>query len=187
MTKLIYVTHPSVIFSQEIPIDQWGLSEKGKEEAKNLVEMSFWNEVDVLYSSTETKAYELADIIKAKFNIDYEKFDELKEADRSSTGALPLEEYMQGVRQAYLNPDIGFSGWESHRLMMQRNSIKVEEIMEKHKDQTVAIIGHGGAGTVLKCYIKGIEPDFAEDPKITGCFWICDWDNKKIIQDWQKY
>jgi len=187
MTKLIYITHPSVELDKNKLPHEWGLSEKGFEQAKILIEKPFWQEADVIYSSIEPKAIQVARLASEKYRCPWFQEKDLGEADRTATPFLPLEEYMLAVQEAYLNPDTNIKGWESHHQMMKRNATVLKKIKNNYKNKTIVIIGHGGAGTTIKCYIKGIEPQFSEDPKQTGCIFIADLDANTIIQDWQKY
>lgn len=187
MTKLIYITHPSVKLDKDKLPHQWGLSEKGFEQAKILIEIPFWQEVDVIYSSTEPKATQVAQLASEKYHLPWFQEKDLGEADRTATPFLPLEEYMTEVQKAYLNPDVHVRGWESHHQVMKRNAIALEKIKKDNPGNTIVIVGHGGAGTTVKCTIKGIEPKFSEDPQQTGCIFIANLDSNTIIQDWVKY
>jgi len=62
---------------------------------------------------------------------------------------------MQAVQDAYKNQEQNINGWESHHSMFERNKKALEKIIVNDKGKTIAIIGHGGAGTCVKCYIKG--------------------------------
>lgn len=187
MTKLIYVTHPSVEIDKNKLPHEWGLSERGFEQAKILVDMPFWKGVDVIYSSIEPKATQVAQLASLKYNLPWYQDKNLGEADRTATPFLPVEEYMAAVSQAYLNPDANIKGWESHHQMMKRNAVALEKIKIDNLGKTIVIVGHGGAGTTVKCTIKGVEPSFDEDPKQTGCIFIADLDTNKIVQGWVKY
>jgi broad specificity phosphatase PhoE len=187
MTTLIYITHPSVNIDKTVLPQNWDLSEKGIMEAKKLLDKDFWKEVVHIYTSDEPKAITTSKIITEKFTIPIESIAELGEADRTKTPFLPFEEYMKAIKDAYSKPEENIHGWESHDEMMQRNVKVLKELMSKHEGETFVIIGHGGAGTTMKCFIKGIEPKFEEDPKQTGCYFIADLDQIRILEDWTKY
>jgi broad specificity phosphatase PhoE len=188
MSKLIYITHPEVTVDPEVPIDQWELSEEGFDSVERLLEWDLFDEVDYVYTSEEKKAYTVAEQIKRKCGIDYAKIKDLGEMDRSSTGVIsPKEKYMEAVKSAYENPASGINGWESHLAVMLRNAKVIEELAKNHKDKTIMIVGHGGAGTTIKCFIKKILPNFSEDPQETGCYFIANLDKWEVIQDWVKY
>lgn len=188
MTKLIYITHPAVVIDPNIPIDEWELSEEGLVAVDRLLQLDFWQEVKYLYTSEEKKAYKVGEAVEVKFGLQFEKIKDLGEADRSSTGIIsPVEEYMKVVQEAYKNLALGVRGWESHLEMMLRNAKVIDQLKQKHQGETLAIIGHGGSGTTLKCYIKKVLPAFAEDPQKTGCYFVADLDQGEILADWEKY
>ncbi|MFZ2152561.1 MAG: histidine phosphatase family protein [Microgenomates group bacterium] len=187
MTKLIYITHPSVELDRNKLPHQWGLSEKGFEQTKLLIEKPFWHEVNVIYSSAEPKATQVANLASDKYHLPWFIEKDLGEADRTTTPFLQPDEYMDEVQKAYLHPDMNIRGWESHHQMMKRNAAVLEKIKNDNPEKTIVIVGHGGAGTTVKCTIKGIEPSFDEDPKQTGCIFIADLDTNTIIQDWVRY
>ncbi len=187
MTKIYYITHPSVEIDKSKNPDEWKLSEEGKEKAKELLRKHFWAEVDIIFSSEEPKAKEVAKMASEKFGIETFSYKDLGEADRSATPFLPLEEYMEKIEEAYEKPSKSIVGWESHESVMKRNVNCLKGIVKKYKNKTIAIIGHGGAGTLIKCFIKGKEPDFDEDPKKTGCFFVADWESRKVLNDWKGY
>lgn len=188
MTKLIYITHPEVEIDHEIPIDQWKISDKGMGSISRLLELNIGDKVTKVYTSQEYKAYVVAEKLAEKYNVEFEKIAELGEADRSSTGTIsPPEEYMKVVMSAYDNLALGVRGWESHLEMMLRNAKIIETLRREHKGESIIIVGHGGAGTTVKCFVKRVLPSFAEDPQKTGCYFIADLDKWEILEDWKKY
>ncbi len=188
MTKLIYITHPEVIIDTDIDIDSWQISPLGWDRVQNLLSLDFWHVVEKVYTSTEPKAYTIAEKVSKKYNIEFEKVRDLREIDRSSTGIIrPLSKYMEVVQSSYENISDQVRGWESIDSVMLRNSNVVEKLKVKHPRETIVIIGHGCAGTTIKCYIKNIPPSFREDPQKTGCYFMADLDGNTIINDWAAY
>lgn len=187
MTRLIYITHPSVEIDRDKLPHEWSLSDKGRQEMAGLLVLPLLSDAQIIYSSTEPKASEVAQAIAERYHLPFTQEKDLGEADRTATPFLPLEEYMAAIQECYTAPDKSVRGWETHRHMLERNAAVLEKIKREHAGQTIIIVGHGGAGTVMKCYIKGIEPDFAEDPKQTGCYFLADLDQSEILQDWVKY
>lgn len=188
MTELIYITHPEVIIDADIDIDSWQISSLGWDRIQNLLLLDFWHIVEKVYTSTEPKAYAIAEEIKKEKGIGFEKIHDFREIDRSSTGMItPISKYMQVVRSSYENPLSQIKGWESLNSVMLRNSKIVEKLKVKHLRKTIVIIGHGCAGTTIKCHIKKISPSFQEDPQRTGCYFVADLETNTIINDWKTY
>ncbi len=187
MLKLIYITHPQVIIDAKTPIDQWQLSKDGLEAVERLSQLQFWDDVNKIYSSKETKAFQVAEIISKKFNIAYEAYENFNELDRQSTGLLPINKYMEAVKFTYENFDTSYKGWETLESSYNRNTKQLTGIINGNKGKNIVIIGHGSAGTLIKCFIKGIKPSFSEDPQKTGCYFVADYKKGKILQDWRGY
>lgn len=186
-TTLIYITHPQVDLDPEIEISKCKISSEGWIAVDRLLKSNFWKGVKALYSSEETKAVQVAEKTSQTFGLRLRSLESLNELDRESTGLLPLEEYMDAVKFTYKNPEESFRGWETLQSSFERNTKTISNIMAGDTGKTVAIIGHGSAGTLIKCFIKGVSPSFKEDPQKTGCYFVADWDNKEIISDWQSY
>lgn len=189
MTKLIYLTHPAVNIDSQTPIDQWSLSDKGWEQAKQSLELDFWKSVDVLYASTELKAYSMADMIANEYNIPFD--DAHKIYDLGETRGrtfIPPDQFEEAVKEWYQDLDHNIHGWEPINEMFKRVGVCIDRLMANHHDKTVAIVGHGGSGTMVKCHIMGITPRRNDDPhEVAGGYFIADWDNKRIAQDWKRY
>lgn len=189
MTRLIFVTHPPVEIDPKKSADQWLVSEDGWKEVERLIKKPFWKDVDKIYSSQENKAKRVAEKIAESFeNLHLNTpITLLGEIDRNSTGFLESDVYDNAIEEFYKNPDISFKGWETAKAATDRIVTAVSEIMKENKDRTIAIIGHGATGTLLACWVKGIEPSFSEDPRRNGCIMVFDWDKKQILSPWQKY
>ncbi len=188
-TKLIYFTHPSVHIDAETPISEWHLSEKGWEQAHQAINMDIWKEVDVMYASTELKAYSMAEKIAQKHGIPFDKSHKIEDLGETRNRTfIPPKKFEDAVTEWYRDLGNNVNGWEPINSMSKRIANTTDKLMSMHPGKTVAIVGHGGAGTLTKCHIKGIEPRREEDPhNLAGGYFIADWDNKKILKDWQKF
>ena len=187
MALLYYVTHPSVAIDKTTNPAGWDLSERGKEEAKRLLGQDFWPNIQLVCTSSEPKSRSVGAMVAAEFGIPVEEHQELGEADRSKTPFVPLEEYMQAIQEAYAKPDEHVRGWESHHKMSLRNQKAIESLLAAHPDKTIAIIGHGGAGTCVKCYLGKMPLSFSQDPQRTGCIFVADTTTRMIVRDWYSY
>ena len=187
MSKLYFITHPSVQIIKNQSIDQWGLSDKGIDETRGLLKLDFWNEINVVYSSPEKKAVQTAQLVSSECKLEICLSDCLSEVDRSSTGFIDYDKYIEAIKNFYNRPDESIQGWESANNATKRITECVKSIMSNHKDQTVAIVGHGATGTLLVCSLLNKKPDFTEDPQGTGRYMIINWDKRQIIQKWLTY
>ncbi len=187
MTKLFLITHPDVVIDPKQAIDEWVLSEKGIDRAKALMNEPFWKDISAIYSSTEPKAKAVAEMATHKFDIPVFEKESLVEIDRSSTGFMPYDEFMDTVRDFFIRPDESCKGWETARAAMKRVSECTEKIMKKHAGENIALVGHGAAFALLLSYIKGVEPSFDLCQDGVGFISEIDWEKREIISSWRKY
>lgn len=187
MKKLFLITHPDVVIDPSQPIDKWVLSKKGIDRAKALMTGTFWKDVSVIYTSTEPKAKTVAKMAAQKFNIPIFEKESLVEIDRSFTGFLPYDEFMNTVMNFFKRPDESCRGWETARTAMKRISSCVEGIMKKSHEEDIVIVGHGVTFALLLCYVKSIEPSFGLCQDGVGFISEIDWEKREIISSWRKY
>ena len=189
MTKLIYLTHPAVNIDAKTPIDEWSLSEKGWEQAKQSLELSFWKDVDVLYASTELKAYSMAEMIAEEFDIVFDDSHRILDlGETRGRSFIPPDQFEEAVKEWYRDLDNNINGWEPINAMSKRVSDCIDKLMSHHQDDTVAVVGHGGSGTMVKCHIQGVKPTRNDDPhEVAGGYFIADWDARTILQDWKRF
>lgn len=187
MALLYYITHPSALIDKTANPASWDLSDKGREEARLLLEQDFWPGVQLIVTSSEPKSRTVGAMMAEAFSIPVEENAALGEADRSKKPFLPLDEYMKSIQEAYTKPDEHIHGWESHHQMYERNQKAVDAILAVNPNKTIAIIGHGGSGTCVKCYLGNLPLSFDQDPKKTGCIFIADTTTRTIVKDWFSY
>lgn len=187
MNKLFLITHPDVVIDPNQSIDEWALSQKGLDRAKDLMTETFWKDISVIYTSTEPKAKTVAEIAARKFNIPIFEKKCLVEIDRSSTGFMPYNEFMETVMSFFKNPDKSCRGWETARAAMKRVSSCVEDMMQKSREKNVVLVGHGAAFALLLSYIKSVEPSFDLCQDGVGFISEIDWGKREIISSWREY
>lgn len=187
MSKLYFITHPSVQINKNLAVDKWSLSDKGLKETEQLLRLDFWREIEAIYASPERKAQQTAELVSKRYGLEVFKTNCLSELDRSSTGFVEYDAYIEMIKSVYSNPNKNIQGWESAFDVTKRITECIALIMSNHKDQSVAVIGHGATGTLLACSLLNKKPDFAEDPKGTGRYMIIDWDKKQLMKRWSGY
>ena len=110
-----------------------------------------------IFTSSERKARDGAAIFAEGLGLHrYTVVDGLRENDRSATGYLPPEEFELTVSAFFARPEISVRGWEpaSHAQTRIVGAIKnVRSLAPKSGD--IAIVGHGGTGTLLYCHLAG--------------------------------
>jgi len=129
------------------PLDQ--LSEKGKEQAKEIAEVLANLSIKHFYSSDLLRAKETAEIINERLNLEINFDTRLREFDNGSMDGI------DNRPQRFLDNPNAF-GAENPRDVFARLKNFFDELREKKIDD-VLIISHGGAMGVMEYYFR--NPD----------------------------
>ena len=186
--KVLFITHANVIVNPEVPVPEWGLSDKGKERHEMFNSTPEINNISAVYSSYEQKAVDGGMILSDHLGIELQKVESLKENDRSSTGYLYEEEFQTTANIFFAKPYESVRGWERAIDAQNRIVAALETIISNEKSEgDIAIIAHGGIGTLLFCYLKGkeISRKYDQPPNGGGNFFTFYQDNLEIIHDWR--
>jgi broad specificity phosphatase PhoE len=143
-----------------------------------------------VFSSNERKARDGAEILADGLGLrGYSVVDGLGENDRSATGFLDKAEFEATADAFFAQPQISVRGWESAADAQARVVRAIEEIISQiADDDDVAIVGHGGTGTLLYCHLAGLPIDRRSDqPATNGGTWFAfDQASRKLLHDgWQ--
>lgn len=116
------------------------------------------NNLSAVFSSTEKKAIDGAEILANHLNIGFERVEALGENDRSTTGFLLPGEFESTADEFFRFPEKSVRGWETASAAQHRIVSAVQKIENNHTSEgDIAIVSHGAVGTLLYCYYKS-EP-----------------------------
>lgn len=185
MAKLFVVSHPEVLVDKATPITDWSLSETGRARALAFAQSNTMSNVTAIWSSTERKAVETADILAQPLGLTIATDGALGENDRSATGFLPPVEFEAAADAFFAEPEIGFRGWETAVAAQARIVRTVKSIVENHDGKDLAIVTHGAVGTLLWCHLakQGIDRRF--DQPAQGHFWCADLETLQPDFGWR--
>jgi 2,3-bisphosphoglycerate-dependent phosphoglycerate mutase len=153
MRKLVLIKHAMPILSAHVPSNQWALSDEGKEKAKVLSNYVKEYETSRLFSSTEPKAIETAQIVGNQLNREVIVRDNLHEHLRSTKRKIyPTDEFHHIIRKFFKYPDVLIFGEETANIAKRRFLNAVDNVIkEAPSDEDVVIITHG---TVMTLFIS---------------------------------
>ncbi|WP_377297622.1 histidine phosphatase family protein [Rhizobium sp. SGZ-381] len=186
----LYITHPQVKISADVPVPQWGLSEIGIERTRKAAALPWVKRLSRIVSSGETKAIETAVILAEAASVIPEVDEAMHENDRSATGFLPPPAFEAAADWFFAHPTESFKGWERAVDAQARIVSAVSRVLADHDPaRPIAFIGHGGVGTLLKCHLAGkaIARDgdqpggggnlfaFSTARSLVDCRLTCDW------------
>ncbi|TLP70540.1 histidine phosphatase family protein [Maribacter sp. ACAM166] len=186
--KILFITHANVDVNPKLPVPDWGLSVKGKERHVLFNFNPEINNISAVYSSYEQKAIDGGKILSNHLSIELQKVESLKENDRSSTGFLYEEEFQTTANIFFAKPYKSVRGWERAIDAQNRIVSAIKTIISNDKsDGDIAIVAHGGVGTLLFCSLKGekISRQYDQPSNGGGNFFTFYKENFEILHNWR--
>lgn len=167
--KALYLTHPQVRMDPAVPVPLWGLSEEGRQRAEAFAARRIVPAGTFVFSSRETKALELAEIVAAQAGTPVLADHLMGENDRSATGFLPPTLFEETADRFFAQPEESVDGWERAADAQRRI---VDTVLGALKsvppDTAVVFCGHGAVGTLLKCHLGQRKISRSEDQSRHG-------------------
>jgi len=178
-----FLRHAETKPDRNMPASKWVLSEEGMRAAEQLAESDIFNNVDIIISSVEEKAYQTAAPIAERLGKDIIRIWELNELDRDAGGFLEKEEFDRTVNFAMTNLDKSLNGWETGEHALERFSKVVDKIEAEYENKKILIVAHG---CVINLYFAKLigKLDEVNDrwKKTSFCSWGAVKDGK-VIKD----
>ena len=157
MATVFFITHPDVAIDASMPVQDWPLNARGRARMQAMVSLPWLRDVQSVFSSDERKARDGAEILAEGLGLNgYSVVTDLGENDRSATGCLEKEEFEATVNAFFAQPHTSVRGWETATDAQARIVRAVEQIMSQAHNADIAIVGHGGTGTLLYCHFAGV-------------------------------
>ncbi|WP_193337693.1 histidine phosphatase family protein [Devosia beringensis] len=189
--RALYVTHPQVEMDAQIPVPLWRLSELGRQRAEAFAARGVVPAGAMIFTSRETKAMELADILAAATGTPVLSDHLMGENDRSATGFLPPSLFEAMADRFFAEPEVSAEGWE-RAVDAQRRIVDTvtTALASVPPDVPAVFCGHGAVGTLLKCHLAGRPIARSEDQsrhanKGGGNCFAFDLDPARLSGEWQ--
>ena len=170
-----FITHPDVVIDPHVPVPEWPLNERGRARLRAMIGQHWLKGICCIFASHERKARDAAQILADALGLDgYRVVPDLRENDRSATGYLPKQEFEATADAFFADPHERVRGWESALAAQARIVRAVEEILSQAPTEgDLAIVGHGGTGTLLLCHLARLPIDRRYDqPATNGGNWF---------------
>lgn len=151
-----YLTHPEVTIDPSVAVPDWGLSPVGRARIDRLVAQQAFRGTARVVSSAERKAVETAEPIARALGLTVEIRPRMHENDRSATGFLPRETFEAVADRFFAEPTQSVRGWERAIDAQRRIVTEVESVLANPPEGDVLFVGHGGVGTLLRCWLAGV-------------------------------
>lgn len=184
MATVLFISHPEVVVDPQRPVPAWSLSPRGVARMRAFAGSPAIARVTSVWSSAETKAVEAAAILADALGLVPVVHEALHENDRSATGFMPPPEFEKVADAFFANPHESIRGWERAIDAQERVATAVEHVLARSPGGDVAIVAHGGVGTLLLCRYCGEPIDRRRDQPFQGHWWSFDRDTRNVLQGW---
>lgn len=181
----LFVAHPEVVIDPAVPVPRWHLAEAGIARMRRLAADPGLAGLAAVWASDETKAIEAAGILAARFGLPVRVHPGLAEMDRSSTGYLPREVFERHADAFFARPEESIAGWERAVDAQARILAAAREILAGHGEGGIALVGHGGTGTLLMAALAGLSISREHDVPAGGCTWRFALDPLRVTERWR--
>ena len=193
MTKIILIRHGESLGNVKkifLGHTDWDLTETGYEQAKRMAEYIDNYDIDVIYASDLKRAYNTANEVAKRRNMDIiktEKFREIFAGEWEGKSYAELDEKYPETRKCWVE-DVGNAvcdGGESVRELQERVVNEFYRIAEENKGKTILIGTHATPIRMIKCHVLGKKTEDAKDiswsPNASAT--IIDVEKNEIILD----
>ena len=187
---VFFITHPDVAIDPGVSVADWPLNKRGRARMHAITTRPWVRRVRHIFASSERKARDAAQILADGLGLGgYSVIANLGENDRKATGFLAKGEFAATVDAFFAQPQQSIRGWESAADAQARIVVAVEQALSQTAERAdIAIVGHGGTGTLLYCRLAGLPIDRRYDqPATNGGNWFAfDRASRKLLRDgWQ--
>jgi probable phosphoglycerate mutase len=171
MTELLLVRHGQTDSNLHGRWQGWDgipLNQQGEREATLVAQRLAQNEeaITALYASPLQRAWQTAERIGKALNLSPVPHDGLKEINFGQIGGITLDEFRERFPDLHqrwtdkMDQSFAFPGGEQRAQFFQRVGKAIEGIVERHPDQRVVVVAHGGS--LRACLVHYLPDEFGQ-------------------------
>ncbi len=157
MTQLYLIRHAHTQMTGDAA-KRWPLSEKGRREARILARQNFWRQVELIFSSPETKASSTVKPAARRWGIPLRVEDCLHELHRPRL----IANYPEAIARLFANPEQSIAGMETASQAAGRITRCIKDLVATHPGRTLAMVSHGLVLTLFLAQLDGRWPTINE-------------------------
>ena len=154
---LILVKHSLPEIAEDLPANEWELSDEGRILARKLAVRLNGFRPELIISSVEPKAKQTAEIIAAEHDLELQFIEGLHEHDRSKVGYLHRDQFQAAVCEFFEEPGRLIFGSETADACHARFQQAVHSILDQNFGKTVVIVAHGTVISLFVSRLTGIS------------------------------
>ncbi len=188
--RVLFLTHPEVQIDTDVPVVEWGLTERGRDRARALAGRLAG--VGAVVSSPEVKAEQAARVIAEPLGLPVTLVGGLAEVDRAATGYLAEPDFWANYQEFLERPTHSARGWETAVDAQLRIVATVEGLLDQYDDREsvggdLLIMSHGGVGALLLAQYLGTPIQRLADQPGQGSYFVVDAAARSVLSGWQPY
>ncbi|MBD3280100.1 hypothetical protein GF389_01070 [Candidatus Dojkabacteria bacterium] len=178
--KITFVRHSQTILQPEVPNPLWQLSDEGIQLSQELSKNGAIKDLDVIYSSLQTKALQTTLLLAKDNHIPIKTHSDLTEL--TSITIKFFSDYEEKVKALYTGEIDQINGGETIEEGKTRLNKAIEEIANTEEPENIGIVAHGNIlsifasqfvdKTAYEIHQQIQMPDYA----------IFDYDAKKFLK-----
>ncbi|MFO7837452.1 MAG: histidine phosphatase family protein [Candidatus Thorarchaeota archaeon] len=180
--KLLFLRHSESELDFSIPASQWGLSRRGRRQAKELALSGSFDDVEYVITSEEKKALQTATPIAERNSLTIYEMSEFNELNRDVATPVTIAEYEAAVKRALEHPHQNIHGWERASKALKRFTRGVH-ITKSGDGERILVVSHG---IVLTLYFGLLTNEMDNLYKRWKKLGFDDWGivkNEKVVKD----
>lgn len=188
MRLVHFITHPEVVIDPAVPVPDWPLSDVGLARMQLCLAQPWVPAIGHVFASRERKAIDGARVLGEHLGLGWSEDEELGENDRSATGFLPPDEFVRTADEFFAQPSTSVRGWETAADAQARVVRAAARCVARAPGVApLAIVSHGGVGTLLLCHLDGapIARDRDQPGGGGGNVFTFDADARRLVHDWR--
>lgn len=139
-----------------------GLSDDGRRQAKSLAERLRNEKIDMIFSSTLSRAFETASIIASYHNLEVETSEAFKEINFGKWEGMYytelMAEYSELMQIWKATPHLAVvPEAETIAQLQQRSVAKLNQLFEMYPEKDIAIVSHGITNKLMILQLMGMQ------------------------------
>ncbi|MFX1420584.1 MAG: histidine phosphatase family protein [Promethearchaeota archaeon] len=184
---IIFLRHAETEIDKDIAVSHWILTKKGKKDVSKIFKLNVFNDVDVIISSNEEKAYMTAHHFSERLNREILRVENLNEINRDQGKFINTnQEYLENLKLCMEHRNKSFNNWETVNNALKRFSKKIQEFDLEYTNKKILVVAHG---IVINLYFAEVlgKLDNVYERWSTNTF--CDYgiiQNGKVVKDISK-
>ncbi len=181
MPKLVLIKHAKPLVDPSKTSRDWKLSEAGREQSLQMIDLMRGFDLTKIVSSDEPKAIETAKIIADGLAIESDIGTDLHEHDRNNVPHMRTPEFISAMAQLFKEPQRLVLGSETGRAAGDRIARAIDDVVEG-ASTNLAIVTHGTAIALFAQRRLNLEPFPLWRTMGTPSYLVIDVDTWKLIE-----